>query len=162
MIGTYSEAKTIAEWEFEQDEYFDWIPPEGFTYIGEGSDRIVFVSDETGVIYKRQLDYNSANSIEWDNLQRLKEIPIEGWELPEAYLFHVSEEPIMAMEFVDGRSDGDCMRTWDHDGLCTCNQTVCIALIWELPRQKWGIFDLHEDNMIVRNDGIRVLIDICG
>jgi hypothetical protein len=167
MIGTVEEAVFIAQWELEMDEHCEWLCPEGWEVLGEGAYRVAFRSP-SGVVYKRENEdgkYYGHNCREWENIQRLKRIPVQGWRVPESTLYSVKvsgpEVSIIAMEYVSGESDVHCYTVWGDKHPCTCGSPSgrCTAEVWLDMREAWGIGDVHTGNIRVEEDGTRVLID---
>lgn len=165
MLGNIEEAFTVSAWQWEEDRY-GFIPPPGFDHIGDGADRIAFLSHQTNVIYKREFDpCEGMNQMEFDNYQRLQSIPCKGWKIPETDLFFADTEPIIVMEYVVGQTDIFCERVngrWNRK--CTCGKPggFCVAEAWEQPVGLWNIQDVNLGNVIVLNDGTRVLIDLAS
>jgi hypothetical protein len=163
MVGNIEEARVIALWEFDEVDEYEYQAPRGFEYIGEGASRIAFRSTETGVVYKRHYyPGDETNQCEFKNIQRIKEIPLKGWRVPDASLHDVEGECIIAMEFVNGSMDVYCQRSyrsWDRP--CNCGKPLgcCSADAWEQPESVWGVDDIHVGNIVI-DEGIRVLIDL--
>lgn len=166
MVGNEEEARIVAEWNFEEWDEYEYVPPEGFEYLGEGASRVALRSIETGVVYKRHY-YPESKENEWEyiNIQRIKKIPIKGWRVPDASLFTVGKEQVIAMEFVAGGMDVYCQRSyrsWNKPCNCGKPSGCCSAEAWEQPEGMWGIEDIHVGNIVIDDDGIRVLIDIAS
>jgi len=170
MIGCIEEAKEIAEFGISWDEYLEIEVPEGWAFLGEGAYRFAFRSP-SGVVYKIENEdgeYERHNCREFENVQRCKEIPIQGWRLPEAHLYTVNGRNVMAMEYVPGNKDRLCHKSFEHHNAleqlykCTCGKPNgrCTAEIWYEVFETWGIKDVHENNVHIEESGTRVLIDV--
>lgn len=162
MIGNEQEAREVAEWIMECDSSYDWIPPDGFEYIGEGDNRIVFRSINSGVVYKKEHYENDQNLTEFINIERILNIPCVGWRVPESSLYEIDGRYIIAMEYIEGIRDTECARSryWRAD--CTCGQPndICTSHAWEQPAGLWNIKDLNEGNVILEPNNTRVLVDV--
>ncbi len=163
MIGSLEEASVLAAWEPEYypDGSFDWLPPEdGWEYIGEGSERIVWRAP-SGTIYKIEHDgEEGANSSEMENIDRLSLIHCPGWRLPKATLYQFPTLPdILAMEYVEGHIDTMCRSYLGK--VCFCRGR-CHEEIFQDMRDAWEIMDGHTGNYLVESDGTRVLVDVTG
>jgi hypothetical protein len=173
MIGNRTEASILAEWEIERDGHQDYfLPDNGWSFLGEGCERIAWLSP-SGVVYKVEHDDSGANKDEYDNIERLMLVPCKGWRLPRADLFEFSGEiSIIAMEYVVGIKDTLCSSFQYDDDFsyndtsesyeCDCGSPhgVCTATVWEESRIAWNIDDMHSGNILVEEDGTRVLIDV--
>jgi hypothetical protein len=159
MIGSLEEAVMISEWEFDKDEDNDWIAPEGWSYVNEGDERIVFQSP-SGLIYKKTWDRPDSfvNRREYDNIQRCSDIHIPGVRVPEASLYSVDGEYIICEEMISGpEEDTYCY------GKCRCNNIggFCVEEIFIQIHNKWKIRDLGSGNIMVDTvNDVRVLIDV--
>lgn len=166
MVGNKEEARIVAEWNFEEWDEYEYVPPEGFEYIGEGASRVALRSIETGVVYKRHYYPESGeNAWEYKNIQRIKQIPLKGWRVPDVSLFKIGKEEVIAMEYIQGGMDVYCQRSYSSwNKPCNCGKPAgcCSAETWEQPKGKWGIDDIHVGNIVIDDDGIRVLIDLAS
>ncbi|QZE11353.1 hypothetical protein SEA_FORREST_250 [Streptomyces phage Forrest] len=164
MVGNEEEARIIALWEFDEVDEYEYQPPDGFEYIGEGASRIAFRSLATGVVYKRHYySDDDTNEFEYKAIERIKRIPLKGWRVPDATLYVVEEQQIIAMEFVEGGMDVHCQRSYSFwNKPCNCGKPLgmCSAEAWEQPQGKWRVSDLHVGNIVIDDNGIRVLIDL--
>lgn len=165
MVGLEEEAKAIALWDMEYDEEdCEYNAPEGFEYLGEGASRIAYRSLTSGFVYKRHYyPDDDTNEFEYMNILRIRDIPLKGWRVPDATLYHIEGEQIIAMEFIEGGMDIHCQRSykfWNKE--CDCGKPfgICTADAWEQPEGKWHVEDLHIGNIILQEDGCRVLIDL--
>lgn len=160
-VGNIEEAREISQW-----DVFDTDAPEGWKIIGAGSFRKSYLSP-SGVVYKLQKsDYSSDNADEYMNIQDCQLTPVPGWRVPKASLYSPLGKPIIAMEYIEGEFDMEprC-QGWDLEtcdvGECT-DEGRCIFEIWGDATKAWGIYDMHEENVIVDQNGTRVLIDVAG
>ncbi|QOI67619.1 serine/threonine kinase [Streptomyces phage Beuffert] len=155
-IGNEEDAQTVAEWDWSNNEF-----PEGWFYEGEGVQRLVLLSPD-GVIYKKEKPgEHDSNVEEYINYLRISNIPIKNWRVPRTSLYTIGYERIIAMEYVDGRFDTECRRYGvGYNAECTCGKVPCTAWEWEKPTTLWDIIDLSETNILIEDDGTRVLIDI--
>src|SRR6185312_13993029 len=106
---------------------------DGWKYLGCGSYRHAYLSP-TGVVYKR-MKYggydDDMNRNEFKNIQKYKSIKITGWDVPDASLFAVESEDIIAMEFIEGVDDNDCERYAEiQDCSCKNEDGRCVFEIW--------------------------------
>ncbi|AXH49360.1 hypothetical protein HWB76_gp040 [Streptomyces phage Blueeyedbeauty] len=155
-IGNREDAQTVAEWDWNDNEF-----PEGWYYLGEGAQRLVLLSPD-GVVYKKEKPgEHQVNEDEFVNYFKASRIPVKNWRVPKTGLYVIGFEPVIAMEYVEGKYDIECRRygVGFNEG-CTCLQTPCTAWEWEKPTTLWDIIDLSETNILIEEDGTRVLIDI--
>lgn len=154
MVGCKRDA------EFIRKRHNQYPLPNGWTKLGEGSQRKVFLSPDK-VVYKVELKKaGGSNSSEFFNIQRISELePLSGWDLPDATLYEVSlHKTVLAMEFIEGEFDVECASLRELD--CDCGDRRCVGLEWEVMTEVWSIYDVTYENVIVRPDGTRVLIDV--
>lgn len=133
--------------------------PNGWKFLAQGSYRKAFLSP-SGVVYKRQhAPHLTSNREEYDNVRRIQSIPLDGWRVPDTELYSVGGEDIIAMEFVNGENDPYCDADW---GGCDCGKPdgKCVTEHWQAPIDSWSMYDLSSDNVIVDDNGVRVLIDV--
>ena len=160
MFGNAEEAEIIGEWDMLSDPI-----PEGFEYFNEGAQRIV-VRGQSGILYKRDNGGEpDANLMEFDNYNFCSVVPIKGWRVPQTGLFVIGGyQPVIAMECVIGYRDVHCDRfkfgyiAYNED--CTCELDPCSAHEWEKPMSLWYIQDLSYENVLIEDDGTRVLVDM--
>lgn len=155
MIGCVEDAELIHEYSIDGLLPLDW------TIAGEGSARIAYVSPD-GIVYKVEISPEGSNSHEFLNINRIRKgEKLKGWDVPEASLYVLDfDVSVIAMEFVSGVPDIECDAASIFADECTCGQKPCIAYVWDVAREFWGIHDLHLDNIKVRPDGVRVIIDL--
>lgn len=142
-------ADKIATAVIVQDD--DYLPilaesyiPEGFHWIGSGSERHCFLGPD-GIVYKITLDDPRAkysNSSEWNIFCESAKVLPPAVRFAECFLWFSGEVDVLAMEYVEGVGEGESM--WDHPGLA--------ALV------KMGWADAHEYNCSILN-GTLILID---
>ncbi len=174
MIGCMEEAATLAEYDIEYDGGFEVIPPEGWEFIGDGAYRWAFRSP-SGVVYKLENEdgeFEGHNCREFENIQRCKLIPVQGWRVPEASVYKAGGRNIIAMEYIPGGvNDKMCQKSFEQNSYnkrsgrkykCTCGKPRgrCTAEVWYDIREAWDIEDIHTGNIRVEEDGTRVLIDV--
>lgn len=174
MIGSIEEAAEIARFGINYDEYFEINSPDGWEFIGEGAYRFAFRSP-SGVVYKIENEdgeHEHHNNREFDNIQRCKLIPVQGWRVPDATVYHVNGRDVIAMEYIDGgESDTHCQKTFEYNSWnrragrkykCTCGKPKgrCIAKVWRDAVKAWDIEDIHTGNIRIDDNGTRVLIDV--
>ncbi|AXG66321.1 hypothetical protein SEA_ANNADREAMY_241 [Streptomyces phage Annadreamy] len=155
-IGNREDAQTVAEWDWDSNGF-----PEGWYYEGEGAQRLVLLSPD-GVIYKKEKPgEHQVNVDEYLNYLRTRKVPVKNWRVPRTSLYTIGYESVIAMEYVEGKFDIECQRYGKgYNQECSCNQTPCTAWEWEKPTTLWDIIDLSETNILIEDDGTRVLIDI--
>lgn len=128
--------------------------PEGWKYINKGCDRSAWLSP-SGVVYKveHRSTYSSQNESEASRLKEVwKRPPIEGCRFPKFDIFTVGDEIVIAMEMIDGPRLAD-YKGPDYDDLH--------CLMYDL-EDKYGLCDVHDENVLVDEDGILVLVDLGG
>ena len=160
MIGNQEEANAIAECDTLYNEC-----PDGWEYVGAGTFRQVFRAP-SGVVYKKEIiprgNNGAGNRSEYKNLCNIREIPVAGWRIPDFELY-VTEDgmPIIAMEFIDGAFEEEAYCDPYGDGFCECSRSggECVNVLLEIPAAHWGLTDVHNENVLVEEDGTRVLID---
>lgn len=157
MLGCMEDA--IIASKIDKDE-----PPEGWEWIGEGSSREAFLSP-AGIVYKVDVFRNSGNLDEYENYLRVKKMPpLKGWEIPEMFLYKLDDNAgeVMAVEYVEGVPDDGCDSINGFACDCSSRNDQCVSYLWQVAGKYWDLFDLYEGNIILRDDGIRVLIDLEG
>lgn len=159
MIGTQEEADVIALWDIRGDS-----APVGWRYVNQGTYRKVYLSP-SGTIYKREIiprgQSSAGNVSEFRNFSNIVHIPVQGWRIPRFAIFYSNDKPIIAMEYVTGKSV-----EWTYcdpygDGYCECSKPygVCSNTIGEEAHENWGLTDVTFENFLIEDDGIKVLID---
>ena len=128
----------------------------GFSYVGEGCSRVVYLGPDN-VVYKiLQGDYDEANLDEAENyklIDRKGGLP-GGWELAKCRLIG----DVLAMEYVEGMHSE--WHTYDEP----CNESCerlgkCVNDVENEIRRATGLSDIHGENYLLRKDGVKVLID---
>ncbi|AXH68942.1 hypothetical protein SEA_SPARKLEGODDESS_263 [Streptomyces phage SparkleGoddess] len=171
MIGNASDARLIRDYvatraivqdEYERYGYGAFIgpvrprmtTPEGWRKIGGGSFRSAWLSPE-GVVYKVQHHYNGwgqSNGEEYANivviLQKHKSHPLAF--MPRSTYYTLDDNRgVMAMEFIKGEHPGWCNGCSGGYGHCTVNyEGKCINRILREIGEAYGLFDLHDENVI--------------
>lgn len=156
MIGNIEDAEFVSEW--------DWSEiPDGWKFVGEGSQRLVVMGPEN-ILYKKEKPGNhDCNTDEYCNLVYALKYPIAGWRVPKTSLYVAGYNPVIAMEYVSGSFDIECVRFGrGFNSECSCGLSPCSAWEWEKPQNIWNIIDLSETNVLIEPDGTRVLIDLVG
>lgn len=159
------------------------IPAEA-VFLGIGSYRTAYLAPD-GVVYKvmRNSYGSSQSTLEADNAALYREKhdkeKFPGWEIPEFTVYSINGRPVVATPHQKGKhmhSPAYCEERWEWD---TASQSYphdregcekCKALdVWNetenRPAEEFaasiGYYDMHPGNYIIREDGMRVLID-CG
>lgn len=150
MIGTQTLADKIAAALIVEDEEGSPVLslsriPEGFSWLGSGSERHAFLGPD-GVVYKRTLCEPGAkysNSREHTNfLTKAHTLPV-GVRFAACELYFSGDVDVLAMEWVDGVGDEGC-DGWPGD------------VYDDLMAQGWT--DIHEYNVGMDGDTL-VMID---
>ena len=162
-IGNEDEARQILYWVRASPRDYDYArpqcvtqeeAPEGWEYVGTGSFRSVWLSP-TGVAYKVEhgSKYSHQSEEEATNLNRAwsKGAP-EGCRLPKWQRFVVDEdETIIAIELIRGVTlyeySGDIPHDELYDRLSRCET-------------HFKLYDLHDSNVIIDEDGYLVPVDL--
>lgn len=160
-IGNEHDAQTILFWVRSHDAKYGKPScviheeaPLGWTYLGSGSFRSVWLSPE-GVAYKvnHMSSYDSQSGDEIENLERLwKSGTLPGCRLPKFSSFTVDREPVVAVERVHGVT----LREYEGD-----DWDMFYDIMNNLSN-KLRLFDVHDENVMVDRDGILVLVDLGG
>lgn len=165
-IGNDHDARTILLWVRSHPGQYsvpkcaiDGEAPKGWEFLGKGSFRSVWRSPE-GVAYKvnhSTYDYQSEREVE--NLQRAwKREPFKGCRLPRFDRFDIDDEVVVAQEAVDGPTlyryaygESDTgYRSVDSDDLYGMLNTLS---------EYYGIADMHDENVLVDEEGLLVPVD---
>lgn len=156
MIGSREYAEELAEWDFSNSDF-----PSGWFYIGEGCQRLCLIAPD-GVLYKKEKPgEHCSNEDEFINYIRMRNTTIKGWRLPETSMYLIGYEPIIAMEYIEGEFDTECQRYGrGYNQPCSCGKIPCTAWEWEKPQSLWNIIDLSDTNVLVQENGVRVVVDI--
>lgn len=152
-IGNATDAAFIYNWvkanktpgASRTSERMQQNPPEGWTFLGEGSYRSTWGKD--GVAYKvehRDGDYGQDNSSEYRNLKRAWECdPIEGVRLPRGDLYTLpSGRTVMAMECIAGKTVND---NWDY----YWNVPDHISYLMDKVGSHFNLSDIHSENVMI-------------
>jgi hypothetical protein len=152
--------------------------------LGSGSYRVAYLAPD-GVVYKvmRHSHGSSQSALEAQNAAFYREKhdkeKFPGWEIPEFTVYNFDGKPIVATPHQKGEhshSPAYCEKRWEFDAATKsyphekeeCEK--CKALdLWNetenIPAEQFassiGYYDMHSGNYIIREDGMRVLID-CG
>lgn len=161
-IGNYHDAQTILQWvrDHGEGEYgrpscvWDESAPLDWEFLGSGSARSVWRSPD-GVAYKvvHDASWDRQNGNEVDRLTEawLKEVP-EGCRLPRFTGFDVNDEVVVAMESINGPRLYDYVyehgngRDDYYDRLALCET-------------RFHLIDLHDENVVIDEDGLLVPVD---
>ena len=184
-IGTEANAKRCVEIA-TSEEFIDYEKtPVGWTFLGAGCSRQSFLGPD-GVVYKYEIGVWSDNETEHLNAiawrQAIYNSELFGkWDIPETYLHVVTHNresfAIIAMEYVTGKRESYhvfCFTEEQERKISEADRAAAKAaghfvssLEWtrkvERPlRRVIPISDLHTDNYFLREDGVRVIIDVAN
>lgn len=156
-IGNETDARTILAWVRDRSTYGEWdrsetAAPEGWKYLGRGSFRSVWVSPE-GVAYKvNHSKCDSQSAAELENLRKgwLKKTP-KGCRIPRFSPYRVDGELIIAVEKIKGQT---LHAKYGYPGWLDHHREEYRSL-----ERTYRIFDMHEENVMVDDDGLLVLVD---
>lgn len=160
-IGNERDAQTILSWvRSHSGEY--GVPscvesneaPEGWKYVGMGSFRSVWCSPE-GVAYKVEhsttgWSYQSAHEVGNLKFAWEKDMPY-GCRLPRFEEFLVDDETVVAMELIKG------VRLYDYGK--TDGPFGDYYDMMELIERRLRLTDMHDENVMVDEDGYLVPVD---
>ncbi len=160
-------ARKLIQW--QADEFVS-RQPKGTKFIGEGAYRMVYRSE--GNVYKipyyldgESLSANEYEYENWHRISKLEDFIINGarWSIPRSIqLFRFPEfgdfdgyhASVIVMPFVPGqKAIGACMddcgvlEAWD-------------CLEYDQANTYYGLVDISNDNVLLQEDGTRVLIDL--
>lgn len=145
MIGCYEDACDAVE---------------GFlSYLSDnGSARSVFIDFEGKVVYKVDKEYG-VNAHEYKILKALSQVTLPPHiRIPAFNAFDVDGQCVIAMEYIDGVSMGECF--CDFAGLkCECDSTSILSESVANEIIELGVTDFADGNVILK-DGIYYLIDV--
>jgi RIO-like serine/threonine protein kinase len=155
-IGNEADAKFILEWVSKGRKSCD-VPsakaPEGWEFLGRGSFRSVWRSPE-GVAYKvNHSAYDSQSRSEVRNLRRawLKKTP-KGCRLPRFAEYRPAGEVVVAMEVIKGKTlhakygYPDCLNYHREE--------------YRSIERTYRLDDMHEQNVMIDEDGLLVPVDL--
>lgn len=125
MIGSMEEAKEIWDYYTNQqytDDFDETRSPDGWSYVGDGSSRIAYLSP-SGVVYKVQRfaddEFNADEHVNFAYIRQSGKLP-DGWRIPDSSLYQFTaivmtmdyqrREPVpslgdvkvIALEFIEG------------------------------------------------------------
>jgi len=162
-IGNEADARLIRDWVrawYGEEKYprttqhMRSDPPEGWTYLGEGSFRSVWLSPD-GVAYKVQHrpDSVQSNEGEYQALERARdrEAPV-GSRLPACsfYPLGFSGNGVLAMERIVGKTVY-ALYSWDQPKEIT-------DLMWQI-ECAYNLCDMHSENVMIE-ESTKVLIPV--
>jgi len=160
-IGSRSDAEFILNWVRDAPTRYgrsvrveDEEAPEGWEYISCGSFRSVWASPD-GVAYKVQHSSysNQSNGEEYNNIQKAHDLELPmGSRVPKAALFEFEDESIIAMEVIDGEL------LYHYRG----ERQGELYEILHACETKLRLCDLHDENVIIEEDGTLVVVDLGG
>lgn len=162
-IGNERDARTILEWVTPHRRKYEaptcaWSrsAPEGWKFLGRGSFRSVWLSPE-GVAYKvdhNRDDWSDQSTQELVNLTRAwrKGHTIEGCRLPKFHGYELDGEVVVAIEAING------VLLWEYRG---ADRNTMYDLISDIERE-YRLIDMHDENVIVDQDGYLVPVDFGG
>jgi hypothetical protein len=159
-VGTSADVYFIVGW-FD-DYYHVGIsePPPGWEFLSINDTWRRLVVRKGGVVYKiafvpRAQDENDR---EYTAVQYAHKNPLEGYYVPNVEPYELYNQDgeyvnVLAMEYIEGPHIFEC---WTN------------GIDYEFPdhgrspEYEWGFDDLHEENMIVMDDGRIAIIDLGG
>lgn len=154
-IGNERDAQTILHWVRDHDSEYD-VPscveqgsaPYQWEYVDHGSYRSVWLSPE-GVAYK--VDHDNRDGQCEREVRLLKEAwtkkAIKGSRLPRFSEYGFGDEVVVAIELIRGSL------------LSKCTGEGHYFRLLERVERYYNLCDLHNDNVIVDEDGLLVPID---
>lgn len=166
-IGNEEDARTILDWvRSSQKRRFSWPKcvdtkegPDGWTFLGRGSFRSVWLSPE-GVVYKvnHEDDWDEQSADEVDTLSRVWDVgPLEGCRLPKFNWFQLDEEIVVVMEWVKGWT------LWEYNSRENdCDKRSEYTSLMRRIAVEYAVGDMHDENVMVDKDGYLVPVDFGG
>lgn len=160
-IGNRHDAEVILKWIRSHRDGHDRPTcvdskkaPEGWEFIATGSARSVWRSPE-GIAYKvvHDANWDCQNDSEIDHLEEAwgKEVP-EGCRLPKFNGFDVNDELVVAMEAINGPRLVDYVYKLKNErGDYYDRMSLC--------ETRFGLYDLHDENVVIDEDGLLVPVD---
>lgn len=160
-IGNYRDARTILEWvrghelEYGKPSCVEHEEaPLGWEFIATGSARSVWRSPE-GIAYKvvHSTRWDTQNSDEVDHLREAwsKGAP-EGCRLPKFSSFDVGDELVVVMEAINGSRLVDYVYEYGNDRDDYYDRmSIC--------ETRFGLIDMHDENVVIDEDGLLVPVD---
>lgn len=150
LVGSRKDAAFISEW-FEQAQSWSNTPV-GWTLLGSGSFRAVFLHIESDVAYK--LDCAGYEDPGYDSRQevsvarRLRKRTFSKVRIPATSGYNIGGKFVVAMERVDGTMGGSSNPATFREGL--------------LELFRIGFMDMHEWNYMIDSDGFVVPVDMAS
>ena len=159
-IGNEHDALTILHWVRDHSVEYgkpycveQESAPYGWKFIGTGSFRSVWLSPE-GVAYKvTHTDWDDQSVDEVNNLKRAweREVP-DRCRLPRFADFCLGDEIVVAVEFIKGR----VLNEYRGEG-----KNGYYSLMHEIEKY-YKLYDMHDENVMVDEDGYLVPVDFGG
>lgn len=156
LIGTRSRARSIQKWfNDHRDNWYDAIPPKGWKKVGSGGTRIVYLHEESGVVYKvcsyRHEDYDNHAELEnARSLYRRVRNNDQWWgayvRIPKTSGFSFEDNLVVAMEYIEGLMG---YQSPDNSSQRAREELHSV-----------GFSDMHGKNYIVDKDGTHWPIDM--
>lgn len=157
-IGHEHDARFIRDWSILMAENcrYGETPPSGWTRLGAGAYRSVFLNEATQTAYKVEHQYNGvgqSNASEARNLRKLylRKMP-GGCRLPRWSLYELDGRTVMAMEKFNKLIRD--FNQYDQEG------ATYHASYYRLKRAMHEFWDLHQQNVAVDDNGLVVPIDL--
>lgn len=127
MTGTKTDARKV-------------LSGEGM-FIGEGSFRECYLIND--VVYKLNITSQDANFIEFHNGEAARGNVPAPFIVPAMSLFDIDGESVLAMEYINGESTGECTSVWldlpcECDGKCMPENIRVMALSISDDCLSWG------------------------
>lgn len=160
-IGNSRDAEVILKWVRGHEAMYgrpscveNKEAPEGWEFIATGSARSVWRSPE-GIAYKvvHNLHWDHQNASEIDHLERawIKGVP-EGCRLPKFSSFSVGDELVVVMEAINGPRLVDYVYKLKNErGDYYDRMNLC--------ETRFGLTDLHDENVVIDENGLLVPVD---
>ncbi|HEY6021294.1 MAG TPA: hypothetical protein VIY48_15735 [Candidatus Paceibacterota bacterium] len=160
-IGNYHDAQTILQWvrghgaEFGKPSCVEQeVAPLGWEFIATGSARSVWRSPE-GIAYKvahtARRDYQNTDEVDHLKEAWSKGAP-EGCRLPKFSSFDVYDELVVVMEAINGPRLYDYVNEHGNDGEDYYDRMG-------LCETRFGLIDMHDENVVIDENGLLVPVD---
>ena len=170
-IGSREEAQEILDWVRSFDRKYDrptciWDAeaPEGWGYLGSGAFRSVWLSP-SGVAYKveHRPDYDAQSSDELSKLRASWSLePLEGCRLPKFQGYKVDDEPIVAIEAIKGSTLSEHVYGDGYDQGPGYGVRRELYSLLRKVEDYYRLWDMHDENAMVDEDGTLVPVDFGG